>query len=99
MARFSLTRRSLLGSLAAGACAAGAGRAAAQEDEGTGGLQGPQPVQVNARTLPHFQPGRPGVRRFGDLEYRGGLVLSSPSEHFGGWSGLVMDGDGKRLLS
>jgi hypothetical protein len=99
MAHLSLTRRSLLGGLAAGACVAGAGRAAAQEDEGPGGPQGSRPVQVNVRALPHFQPSRPGVRRFGDLEYRGGLVLSSPSEHFGGWSGLVMDGDGKRLLS
>jgi hypothetical protein len=104
MARFDLTRRSLLGGLvgglAASACTASARRAAAQDDGGPGAdLNGPQPIRVSARALPHFHPGRAGVRRFGDLEYRGGLVLTSPSEHFGGWSGLVMDGDGKRLLS
>jgi hypothetical protein len=37
--------------------------------------------------------------RFGELEYRGGLVLTSPSEHFGGWSGLVMSDNGGRLLA
>jgi hypothetical protein len=98
MARLSLTRRSLLGGLAAGAGAAATWRASAQEDDGRG-LKGAQPLQVRARALPHFQPTRPDARRFGDLEYRGGLVLSSSSEHFGGWSGLVMDADGKRLLS
>jgi hypothetical protein len=100
MARFDLTRRSLVGGLAAGACTLGAWRAAAQDDGGPdAALKGARPLQVGARALPHFQPSRPGVRRFGDLEYRGGLVLTSPSEHFGGWSGLVMDADGKRLLS
>ncbi|MFZ1104342.1 MAG: esterase-like activity of phytase family protein, partial [Hyphomicrobiaceae bacterium] len=75
-------------------------RAAAQENGGPGpDLKRPRPIQVSARALPHFQPSRSGVRRFGDLEYRGGMVLTSPSEHFGGWSGLVMDTDGKRLLS
>ena len=35
-----------------------------------------------------FRARRPDVKRFGDLEFRGGLVLTSPSKHFGGWSGL-----------
>jgi hypothetical protein len=97
MARIDLTRRALLGGLAASAAAAGA---AAQENGGAGAdQQGPRPIQVSARALPQFQPSRAGVRRFGDLEYRGGLVLTSPSEHFGGWSGLIVDTDGKRLLS
>ena len=100
MTRIDLTRRALLGGMAASACTVGAWRAAAQEEGGPGAdLKGPRPIQVSARALPQFQPSRAGVRRFGDLEYRGGLVLTSPSEHFGGWSGLVMDVDGKRLLS
>jgi hypothetical protein len=100
MARFDLTRRSLIAGLTAGACTVGQWRAAAQEDGGPGAaLNRAQPLQVSARALPHFQPSRPGERRFGDLEYRGGLVLTSPSEHFGGWSGLVMDADGKQMLS
>jgi hypothetical protein len=100
MARFNLTRRSLIGGLAAGGCGIAWHHAGAQEDDGPNdGLHAAQPVQVSARALPHFQPSRPDVRRFGDLEYRGGLVVSSPSEHFGGWSGLVTGADGKRLLS
>ena len=39
------------------------------------------------------------MKRFGQLEFRGGLVLSSPSANFGGWSGLVMEADGKSLLA
>jgi hypothetical protein len=103
MARFNLTRRSLLGGLAAGACAAGSETAAqtpaAHSPDGARDPRQPQPIQVNARPLPRFQPGRPDVHRFGDLEYRGGLVLSSPSADFGGWSGLVMSPDGRRLLA
>lgn len=34
-----------------------------------------------------------------NLEWRGGLVLSSHSPYFGGWSGLLMDADGKSLLA
>ncbi len=96
-----LTRRSLLGGLggglaAAGACGASLWRTAAAKDDAP---NEPLAIEVKARALPHFQPSKPGANRFGDLEYRGGLVLTSPSEHFGGWSGLVMDADGMRLLA
>lgn len=33
------------------------------------------------------------------LEFTGGLVLSSPSPEFGGWSGLVTSEDGRRLFA
>src|SRR5262245_46247185 len=98
MARLNLTRRSLLGGLAAGACAAGSWRVAAQDNEPAGPSE-PQAIEVRARAVPHFQPSRSDVRRFGDLEFRGGLVLTSPSEAFGGWSGLATSDDGKRLLA
>jgi hypothetical protein len=91
----ALTRRALIGGLAAGACAAGAWPVAAEP----GDLDAPQPIEITARVLQNFQSSRPDVRRFGDLEFRGGLVLSSPSEHFGGLSGLVLDAEGKRLLA
>jgi hypothetical protein len=94
-----LTRRTLLGGLATGACIAGSARLAAQEKGPSTFLPGTQAVEVKARPLPYFQSGKPDARRFGDLEYRGGLVLSSSLEHFGGWSGLVMDPDGRRLLA
>lgn len=41
----------------------------------------------------------PKMDRVGRLIYRGGLELSSPDARFGGWSGLVVSADGKRLLS
>ena len=94
----ALSRRTLLGGLVASAGAVGAWRVAAEEEPG-GDLAAPQRIEVNARALSHFQRSRPGVTRFGDLEFRGGVVLTSPSEHFGGWSGLVTDGDGQRLLA
>src|SRR5262245_28176179 len=94
----ALTRRTLLGGLAAAGGAA-PWWAAAQEEEASEGLAKPQPIEIRARALPHFQRNRPDASRFGGLEYRGGLVLTSPSEHFGGWSGLVMSEDGKRLLA
>ena len=34
-----------------------------------------------------------------DLTWRGGLVLTSPSKHFGGWSGLALDPDGKGFFA
>jgi hypothetical protein len=91
-----LTRRTLLGGLAATACA---GRLSAEDKGPSTALAKPEPIEIKARPLPYFQSSKPDNRRFGDLEYRGGLVLSSPAEHFGGWSGLVMDADGKRLVS
>jgi len=93
-----LTRRRLLGGLAAAACTAGPRRLGAQT-KGPETEAESQSIAINARAIAHFQPGRPDAKRFGDLEFRGGLVLSSPSEHFGGWSGLVMEADGKSLLS
>jgi hypothetical protein len=93
----ALTRRRLLAGLGAGL---GGGLAIAAQDEGPDdNLHATQPLEVHANQLVNFQPTRPDMRRFGDLKYRGGLVLTSPSPHFGGWSGLVMDADGKRLLS
>jgi hypothetical protein len=92
----ALTRRTLLGGLAASACAA---RLAAEDKGPSTNLTAPQAVEVNGKPLPYFQSAAPDSKRFGDLEYRGGLVLSSPVEQFGGWSGLVMDADGKRLVS
>ena len=39
------------------------------------------------------------MTRFGALEFRGGMVLSSPAKDFGGWSALVMEPTGKSLLA
>ena len=96
--RFS--RRHVLGGLIAGA---GAGLAAPMpgraEDDGVAPPAKPEAISITARPIAHFERDRPDVKRFGDLEFRGGLVLTSPSTHFGGWSGLVMEADGGSLFA
>lgn len=57
-----------------------------------------RPIDVTARRIDSFS--RTEARtRFGRLEYRGGLVLASPDRAFGGFSGLVVEPDGRRLLA
>jgi hypothetical protein len=57
------------------------------------------PVAVEAEPIAEFKRGLSGETRFGRLEWRGGLKLTSPSPNFGGWSGLVMDPDGRKFVS
>jgi hypothetical protein len=56
-------------------------------------------VQVLATKIGSFEKVASSATTFGKLEWRGGVVLTSPSPSFGGWSGLVLDPDGKRLLA
>lgn len=95
----AVTRRRVLGGLSAGACIALSRPAAAQDDGPGEALTSVQPIEVSARPIAHFERSRPDAKRFGDLEFRGGLVLTSPAAHFGGWSGLVTAADGRSLLS
>jgi hypothetical protein len=94
-----LDRRAVLAGLLAGAGSALAPRVARAEEKDPPAPSRIESLEVSARPLAAFERGRPEARRFGRLEFRGGLVLSSPSEHFGGWSGLVMAPDGRRLLA
>ena len=55
-------------------------------------------VEVTARPIPSFG-GEAGQTRFGNLQYRGGVSLYGNSQHFGGLSGLVVAGDGRKLLA
>jgi hypothetical protein len=45
-------------------------------------------IEVKARPIPWFDRQDHGRVRFGELEYRSGLVLTSPFPRFGGLSGL-----------
>lgn len=58
-----------------------------------------RPIEVKARRIENFRRVGGTQQRFGRLIFRGGLVLTSSSPDFGGWSGLVIEPDGKRLLS
>ncbi len=56
-------------------------------------------ITVEAHPIAAFDKVDAGKTRFGKLEWRGGLELTSPARHFGGWSGLVLDAQGKRFFS
>lgn len=60
---------------------------------------GPVPITVRASVISAFSPAEPARRRFGALEFRGGLELRSRYEGFGGLSGLWRSPDGARLIA
>jgi hypothetical protein len=56
------------------------------------------PIIVKAQPITSFA--RSGAARpLGRLTFLGGLVLTSPSPYFGGWSGLLLDDDAKALVA
>lgn len=59
----------------------------------------PVGVEVNARPIPSFEPRDRARTRFGSLEYRSGLVLTSRYRGFGGLSGIRLDAKGERFLA
>ena len=59
----------------------------------------PVAIEVNARPIPAFEPRDRSRTRFGSLQYRSGLVLTSPHRGFGGLSGIRVDAKGERFLA
>ena len=59
----------------------------------------PISIEVNARPLPSFDTRDRARVRFGSLEYRSGLILTSPFRGFGGLSGLRLDPKGERFIA
>src|SRR6201747_2168314 len=59
----------------------------------------PVSIEVNARPLPSFDTRDRGHLRFGSLEYRSGLILTSRFRGFGGLSGLRLDAKGERFIA
>jgi hypothetical protein len=62
-------------------------------------LNAPLSIEVNAHNIPSFDPRDRSRVRFGSLEYRSGLVLTSRFPGFGGLSGLRLDAKGERFIS
>jgi hypothetical protein len=60
---------------------------------------GPISIEVKAHPIPWFDRHDHERVRFGALEYRSGLVLTSPFPRFGGLSGLRLDAKGERFIS
>jgi hypothetical protein len=59
----------------------------------------PVHIEVNARPIPWFDPRDHSHRRFGALDYRSGLVLTSRFPGFGGLSALRLDAKGERFIA
>lgn len=59
----------------------------------------PVSIEVNARPLPAFDARDRSRVRFGSLQYRSGLILTSGFRGFGGLSGLRLDAKGERFIA
>jgi hypothetical protein len=59
----------------------------------------PVSIEVNARPIPSFDTRDRSRVRFGSLEYRSGLILTSRFRGFGGLSGLRLDKKGERFIA
>jgi hypothetical protein len=59
----------------------------------------PVSIEVNARPIASFDPRDRSHLRFGSLEWRSGLVLTSAFRGFGGLSGLRLDPKGERFIA
>ena len=96
-----LTRRRLLKSTAALSAVAIASHAQAQKPLPPDEFSVPAPVaiEVHARPITWFDNSDHDRVRFGSLEFRSGLVLTSSFRAFGGLSGLRLDPKGERFIS
>jgi hypothetical protein len=61
----------------------------------------PAPTRIEVQSLPiaSFDNRDPSRTRFGALEFRGGLVLTSKHQAFGGLSAINVEPDGSRFLA
>lgn len=59
----------------------------------------PAPLEVKARPIEAFDPRDPTHVRYGALEFRSGLILTSPFRGFGGLSGLRLDRKGEQFVA
>jgi hypothetical protein len=103
-----LSRRRLLKSAAAFPFAAIAGPARGQSaiqppakalPPNSTSVTAPVAIEVNARPIASFDMRDRSHLRFGSLQWRSGLVLTSPFPGFGGLSGLRLDTKGERFIS
>jgi hypothetical protein len=97
-----LSRRRLLSSAAAVSFAAMPVLARAQaaiESPDQTSAAAPVAIEVKARPIASFDMRDHSHLRFGALQFRSGLVLTSSYPGFGGLSGLRLDANGERFIS
>src|SRR5262249_48722696 len=83
--------------LAMVACAAIA--MATPADAQRAGVEPPAPIAVEAKSIATFSARAPDQRRFGMVEYLGGLELKSSYSGFGGFSAIRVAPDGEHFVS
>ncbi len=71
----------------------------AAPDTDVSSVSGPVSIEVNARPIAAFDQRDHSRVRFGSLQFRSGLVLTSPYQRFGGLSSLRLDAGGERFIS
>ena len=59
----------------------------------------PAAIEIKAESITAFDHREPDRRRFGMLDFRGGLVLTSPFREFGGVSSINMAADGANFIA
>jgi len=94
-----LTRRSILASLAATAALPAVVRAQSVPVPAPPSARAAEKITIDARPVPAFNTRDPQQTRFGSLQYRSGLILSSQSRDFGGVSALRLDDKGERFVA
>jgi hypothetical protein len=104
----SLSRRRLLVSAAAGLSSLATSRLADAQSATHRPKRGavdeysvttPVSIEVKARSIASFDPRDRSHVRFGSLEWRSGLVLTSGFRGFGGLSGIRLDAKGERFIA
>lgn len=91
-------RRGALALLAGGAASAAAFGIAKARSSHHHGPSAALPIPIAARPFADLMPGSQETR-FGELEFLGGLELSTAEKSFGGLSGLSISPDGRRILA
>ncbi|MGA0595937.1 esterase-like activity of phytase family protein [Enterovirga sp. CN4-39] len=95
----SFNRRAALALGFGGVAAAGLAAASRLFAAEPGLPPGDGPITVEATPIPALLPSEPDRTQFGGLTFRSGLVLSSRSPEFGGWSGLWRSADGSEIVA
>ena len=88
-----LSRRELL-TLGSAAALAGSAPSLARAEDAEGSA-----IEVDAKPIANLLSREPDKTRFGALTFRSGLIISSSTSGFGGFSALWRSPDGSRLVS
>jgi hypothetical protein len=94
-----LTRRHFLAVAASAAALPSLARAQPVLAPATPSARAPVSIEIEARPIPAFDTRDRAHTRFGSLQYRSGLVLTSRYKDFGGISGLRLDDKGEGFIA